>query len=249
MKYIIIFLMIVIVGCSSNPMIKQAEMQHDAIESLVKEDRIIGDSLPDWVNKSGIENGMVYVVGQAEFNVDKSPLYVRKAATMDAEVKLISDAPSDVRILTQNVLSGIGVDSSEFHQIQTKLQTVIGLNGIKINQEKMTCRKIVRYGSMSAYVVRSCWVQASVPLNKLMKAYQRTLQMKFGEYKARQFGKLADKELNRIMNGGKDEKPNTVINVVPRERGDGRRLSSKQTHEIQEQQQSITSNSQRQKLY
>jgi len=230
-KLILILLVITIQSCSTSQVTKNVNAQYQNIEETVREDKIIGDSLPSWVKKSGIENGIVYTVGQAEFSANKSPLYVEKAAIMDAEIKLISDAPADVRVLTQNALNGANIDSSEFYQIQTKLQEVVGLSGVKVDQEKVTCRKIIRYGEMSAKVVRSCWVQAHISLSNLSKAYERTLALKFGNYKADQFRKLMQKEIERINNNPlqhrerQDEKAN-ITDVVSDNNSQRVRLSS-----------------------
>jgi len=191
-------LLMVLVGCSTNPIQRNIIAQQEIIEATIKEDKIIGDSLPSWTRKSGIENGMVYVVGVAEFDANKSPFYIQKAAQMDAETKLLSDAPADFRVITQNAMTGVGIDSAEYYQVQTKLQEVIGLVGIKIDQDKITCRKMIRYGNLSTRLTRVCYVQAFISAQQLAKAYKRTLALKFGEYKANEFKNLMNQELKQI---------------------------------------------------
>ena len=185
-----------IIGCAStNPQLKQVESN---IDELSREDEVIGDSLPSWVEENGIEDGRLNVVGYSEMSADKSPHYIKKVALMDGETKLLSDAPSDFRILTQNALTGAGIDSSEFYQIQTKLQEVFAVTGFKTN--KATCRKIKRYGETKISLVRGCWVQVSASVIKLQQAYANTLAIKYGQGQVNQFKNLMNQELNKINN-------------------------------------------------
>lgn len=199
-KMMTIMLLSLIVSCATNKSVEQIVVQQEIIEETVKEDKIIGDDLPSWTSKSGIENGMVFAVGKAEFDANKSEYYIERAAAMDGEIKLLTDAPADVRVLAQNALTGAGIDGSEFYQIQTKLQEVIGLTGVRHSEDKVTCRKIIRYGELSSRLTRSCWVQVYIPVKELVAAYKRTLALKFGEYKANEFKNLMMDELNNIKN-------------------------------------------------
>jgi hypothetical protein len=140
----------------------------------------------------------LFVVGYAEMSADKNAYYISKAALMDAESKLISDAPSEIRIITQNALTGAGIDSSEFMQIQTKLQEVIGLTSLR--PEVQTCRKFLRYGESTNRVTRACWHQASVNVFEVKKAYTMTLRAKYGDGKANKFDDLMSDELKKINN-------------------------------------------------
>lgn len=217
MKTLICLSLLLLVSCTTSPYRKQIEQQQEIVEDTIKQDKITGGDLPSWVYKNGIENGHVYVVGKAEFDVNKSPFYVEKAAVMDGETRLISDAPSDFRVLTQNAITGAGIDSSEFYQIQTKLQEVVGLTGIKYHADKMECRKVIRYGIMSTAVTRACWTMVSVPLINLTKAYERTIALKFGTYKANRFMNQMQQELDKINNNplmeSKDEDTNSLGDI------------------------------------
>jgi hypothetical protein len=97
-------LSILITACASQT--RQASVGSKTSSALVKADEVIGDKLPAWTDKSGIADGRLYVVGYSEMSADKSPHYIKKAALMDGEVRLLSDAPSDFRVLTQNALRG-----------------------------------------------------------------------------------------------------------------------------------------------
>ena len=138
MKMIMILLFLVLVGCSSNDLVNKTLFEREAIEDMTQEDKIIGDTLPSWVNKSGVENGQSYAVGNAEFSADANPAYVKRAAIMLAAGKVVSDAPTDFRILAQSAMTGAGIDDNEFFEIQTKLKEVVGLSGIYHNQERTT---------------------------------------------------------------------------------------------------------------
>lgn len=156
-----------------------------------------GKELPSWTSQTHyVTNNRLHIVGYAEMSADKNSYYIAKAALMDAEAQLISDAPSEIRIVTQNALTGAGIDSAEFMQIQTKLQEVIGLESLRA--EKHTCRKFLRYGESSNRITRACWHQASVDVFKVKKAYTMTLRAKYGDQKANKFDDLMSDELKRI---------------------------------------------------
>jgi hypothetical protein len=176
------------------------------LEVLAKEDETLGPDLPAWTQDNGIQHNRVYVVGYAEMSANKSPYHVAKAALMDGEVQLLSEAPADVRILTQNALVGAEIDSSEYFQMQTKLQEVLGVQGFK--QHENTCRKIVRYGETKIAVVRGCWYRVSASLLQLKKAYAFTLAKKYGVGKANQFKELMQQEINKINNQKRYEDDN-----------------------------------------
>lgn len=131
-------------------------------------------------------------------SADKSQHYISKAALMDAEVKLMSGAPTDIRILTQNALTSTGIDSSEFTQIQTKLQELVGLTGVEPHQ--FTCRKFVRHGETTTRIVTGCWHEASVNMSDLSRAIAMTLRRKYGDEKASKFEDVMKDELNKINN-------------------------------------------------
>lgn len=158
-----------------------------------------GNALPSWTSKTHyVTNNRLHAVGYAEMSADKNSYYIAKAALMDAEAKLLSEAPTEMRIITQNALTGAGIDSSEFMQIQTKLQEVIGLTSLKPGE--YTCRKFLRYGETSNRMTRACWYQSSVNVFEVKKAYTMTLRAKYGDQKANKFDNLMSDELKRINN-------------------------------------------------
>ena len=86
MKNVIqIIMLLTFVNCSTtNSKFEQVLSQQEFLEDTIKEDKIIGQELPSWIKKSGIENGIVYTVGKAEFDVNKSKYYVQKAAIYES---------------------------------------------------------------------------------------------------------------------------------------------------------------------
>lgn len=209
MKKLLLLLPFLLVGCGSNQ-----KSQTQKLEALaVQEDKIMGDSLPDWVSENEtMADGRIYNVGYAEMSADKSEVHIKKAALMDAEVKLISEAPADFRVLTQNALVGAGIDSSEYMQIQTKLQELIGAGGFKTHES--TCRKIIRYGETSNRVVRGCYQRASTSVSELRKAIFFTLSKKYGDGKAKRFDNLMEKELDKIDDQKRFDKTESLSNVT-----------------------------------
>jgi hypothetical protein len=179
---------------------------------------MIGASLPSWISQvESIKDNRLHIVGYSEMSADRNEVYISKAALMDAEVKLINDAPTDFRVITQNALVSAGIDSSEFMQIQTKLTEVIALGGLK--QGESTCRKWIRYGETRTSVMKGCWHQASASLVELRKAYLFTLQKKYGSEKAHKFDDVMKQELEKVNNhrryDNEDSKASNLPSVQP----------------------------------
>ena len=173
----------------------------DAVSEMVEADRYVDEdeNLPDLSRfKIGMSNGRVYSRGEAELPINNSRSTVERAAIMDGETKLLSEAPSDFRILTQNALTSAGVDAGEFYQIQSKIQTVVGVTGISYDARKTMCKKLIKNDGFETNVSRVCWVQVHIPLNELIKAYKRTLALKFGQNVAEQFKAKMDNEVKKL---------------------------------------------------
>ena len=196
-KITMICIFVVATACSSGKKTMLGD-QRVEVEESVKEDKIHGDPLPDWANASGIENGRVFTVGVASFPAEKAQILVEKAALLDGETKLLSDAPTDFRSLAQSSLNSSTSTTVEFSQIDTRLKTVKGLTGIKYHDDKLTCRKIVRYGTYATVIDRQCWAMVSVPIQSLKAAYERTIQELYGDKTAEKFSTRMDEELKKI---------------------------------------------------
>jgi len=123
---------------------------------------------------------------------------VEKAALADGESKLVSEAPTDFRSIVQTAMSSTEGNNVEFSQIDTKLRRVRGLTGIKYHNDKMTCRKIVRYGTFATLLDRQCWAVVSVPIESLKEAYARTIREIYGDKKATEFNQRMNDEIKKM---------------------------------------------------
>lgn len=143
-----------------------------------------------------LEGGKIYAVGYAEMSADRSPHYVSRAASVDAERQILSDAPADFRIVAQNAMHGAGVDSADFHEITTSLREVFAVQSIR--SEASECRRYIRYGETQDRMLNACWVKVSANASSLREAYRRTLAIKYGIGTANKFDSLMEDELERI---------------------------------------------------
>jgi len=165
-------------------------------EHALKEDKF-SSVPPQWINESGVRGGLVYTVGVAEASANSLENTVKRMAILNGETSLMSKAPADFRIATQNSMNSVNVDENVFTEIQSKIQEVLGVEGFKHDKAKTACRKVLRYGETEAHLNRICWVRIAIPVNKMARAFERTMAMKFGEKVSEAFKKKLDDELKK----------------------------------------------------
>lgn len=209
MKKLMIVFLLPLIACSTN---KKSITYNESEDNSLNEDRMIGPDLPSWVLENEIVKGdRLFLVGNAEMSPDKSEYHIKKAAIMDGEIRLISDAPSKFRVISQSALNGAGVESSDFKQIQTKLQEAIGVIGLK--NHDTTCRKFVRHGESRSFVIKSCWALVSTSISDLKRAYALTLERLYGIKTSAKFENLMEKEIEKINVSQIQESKNETPNV------------------------------------
>ena len=195
-------LMIVIVSmfasCSSKQTVK-TNLEDEAIERAAREDVVIGKPLPSWVNESGIDGEFIYAVGSAEFPLDKSEHYVVSAATFDARGKVLQDAPSDYKAIVQKAIGDSLGTHGDFNQIQVSVSEVKGVAGIKVDNKKVTCRKIKRYKTSGTKLNRICYAYAYAPITKVNEAYARVFKDKYGVSKSNRFKEILDNQVKSVF--------------------------------------------------
>ena len=115
----------------------------------------------------------MYTVGVAETTADNNYNVVKRMAILNGETSLLSKAPADFRIATQNSMNSVNVDENIFSEIQSKVQEAIGVEGFKHDRTKMACRKVLRYKETRTNLNKICWVRVGIPVSKLTRQAYR----------------------------------------------------------------------------
>lgn len=191
-------------GCASNPVRDYKDAQIAAIgnDRVIHQDPI-PEQIPQWTTEEGIQGMNMVSVGVAEGDSDASPIYLNRAAMIDAESQLFQRAPHEYRESVQHAMEGMRIDQSHFQSIQTKLLRLSGVSGIHYPLDKSYCTKVARDNGDFIKVTRVCYQQAVILLDAMNKTIERTFQQYYGQANTAEFKKRLDHEINKIE-GDKD---------------------------------------------
>ena len=212
MKFLSVLSLILIMGCASSP---RQETKEDMINALKQDTYMLDEEekLPSWVNEAGLKDGFLVAVGAAEGNAEQSPIYLRRAAMMDAESQLFSKAPHEYREAVQSAVEGSGLS---FQSVQTKLLKLSGVSGISYPPENSFCHKAVRDTGDYIAVKRICYQQAVILITSMNRAIERTIAQFYTPSKGDNFIKLMTNEMDNVQGGKKDE-PTPNIGIASSE--------------------------------
>jgi hypothetical protein len=192
MKALILILLIGLTGCSSTG------EKHGGIGDLGKDDQMLGDPLPEWVDFEGMKNGYIYAIGEAEYDAEKSPTMVKEAAQHNAKMRIVERMPTDYKSVVIRSISD--ASNGEFNKVEVSKADLQGMSGVSISRRFTTCRKIVRHTKYDKELKRTCFVRASVPIKNFNEAVVRTVKNKYGDDVSSKFEKALQRNIEDSLN-------------------------------------------------
>lgn len=147
--------------------------------------------------KDGLINGEYIAIGSAttqDLDYLQKPLRVN--AESEATARILRSAPSDFKKIIQRAINTLDGDEGSTQESQIMITEVKSLTGIKSNFDDTQCvTSAIPKQDLTYKYVKECRVIVRVPAINLAKAYDYTLDKKYGIQKINQINEILLDEL------------------------------------------------------
>ncbi|MDD3412486.1 MAG: hypothetical protein PHY47_00635 [Lachnospiraceae bacterium] len=187
-----------LIGCSSSPFKEQMEKQAIIMEHMKQGKQYIGGAFDQKFNQSGSDGTNLRAIGTSTYPVTSNENLARSAAIADAKFRLIDSAPTEFKALVQRAIGNSLGYQGEFNQIETSVIEVKGLRGIEVNENDVACKVASEPTTEGGYnTVRECKAIARVPMHQLNKAFDFTMEHKYGIQEKSSVEKILEEQLKQ----------------------------------------------------
>ena len=177
---IIVMSLLVLASCSSVP--KTGDNQADAvIAHMSKPKAVIGKDFDEKFKRDGLINGEFVAIGSVINSVNYHEGNMRIMAEADATSKLLTSAPTEFKKIVQRAISSLDGTNGSVEQNHISVTEVRALTGLKTQFDDVQCVNTATPNTDLKYdFLNECRVIMRVPASNLMKAYNYTLDKKYG---------------------------------------------------------------------
>lgn len=173
-------LLLAFVSCSS--VNKTGDDQTDKlIQHLAKGKTLISKDFDEKFQKDGLLNGHYVAIGTVIDKYSRNEASLKVLAEANATAKLLAGAPLEFKKMVQRTVSSSDDSGGSAEEISVSISEVKALTGIVSNYDDSQC---VSYAipnqDMKYDVQKECRVLLRVPTGNLLKAYDFTLNNKYG---------------------------------------------------------------------
>ncbi|MCM2350176.1 MAG: hypothetical protein NDI69_09145 [Bacteriovoracaceae bacterium] len=185
-----------LVSCASSN--KTGDPGTDAVIAHMSQGpKVMGKDWDEKFLKDGFINGDYIAIGSATSrDIDYFQKPLRVNAESEATARLLRSAPTDFKKIIQRSLNTLNGDEGSTQESQIMITEVKALTGMKSNFDDVQCvtraepRQDLKYN-----YVKECRVIVRVPALNLAKAYDYTLDKKYGIKQQNQLEDILQKEL------------------------------------------------------
>jgi len=169
----------VLASCASN---KTGHEPTDAvIAHMSKPKVVVGKDWEEKFTKSGLVNGEFVAIGLITKNINSHENSMKVTAEADATSKLLISAPTEFKKIVQRAIQTVNGDDGSTDQMHISVTEVKALTGLKSEFDDAQCvTTAVPNTDLKYDFVKECRVIVRVPASNLMKAYNYTLDKKYG---------------------------------------------------------------------
>jgi hypothetical protein len=115
-----------------------------------------------------------------------------------AKFKLVESAPTEFKSLVQQAIGNSLGYTGEFTKIETSITEVHALRGIEVKEDDIVCKMVVEPTIEGGYSnMRECRSIARVPLTELNKAFNFSMEHKYGPQQKNSVEKLLEEQLKQ----------------------------------------------------
>lgn len=197
MKNVVMVLCLIGVSACSTVNKTGHKVTDDVIAHMSQEPRIMGKGWEEKFLKDGLVNGEYIAIGSAttqDLDHLQKPLKVN--AESEATARLLRSAPSDFKKIIQRALNTLDGDEGSTQESQIMITEVKALTGMKSNFDDIACvTSAIPKQDLTYKYVKECRVIVRVPAINLTKAYDYTLEKKYGIHKKNQIDEILMDEL------------------------------------------------------
>jgi len=150
-------------------------------QHLMQGKEYLGGDFDFRFSKAGNDGVNVQAVGIAVYPANANEGLIRKAAIVDGKMKLVTSGPTEFKSMVQRATGNALGYTGDFHQIETSVSEVSRLEGIKQRDADVECKNVVEPTQDGTFRNnKECRAIVSVPFTELRKAFDYTLEKKYG---------------------------------------------------------------------
>lgn len=214
MRVLLLTVILTLASCSSTPLELQMKRQELINEHLSQGKRYIkGDFAPRF-STSGNDGIHVRAVGISVYPAGANEALTKSASVSDGKFKLIESAPSEFKSMVQRAIGNSLGHTGEYNKIETSVSEVHALEGIESGANDTQCKIVVEPTVELTYrTSKECRSIVKVSVVNLRKAYDFTIERKYGLKKRSVVQDILNQQLNNSVNGNRE------VSSVPKGRG------------------------------
>lgn len=202
-KFILItmtFVAFFLVGCSSTPYQQMKEKQDMINMHLAQGKKYIGGEFDPRFTAGGDDGINIRKVGVSVYPSGSNESLVISAAVDDGKFKVIESAPSEFKSMVQRAIGNSLGFTGEYNKIETSVAEVQRLSGIKTSRRDIQCKKVMEPTADLGYRrTLECRAIVSIEKRELQKAFDFTLEAKYGIKKKSFVQKILNQQLKESV--------------------------------------------------
>lgn len=193
-------------ACSSVP--KTGDQATDAvIAHMSKPKAVIGKDWEDKFKRDGLIGGEFVAIGSTTSSINHHEGSMRLTAEADATSRLLTSAPTEFKKIVQRAISSIDEGNGTTDQVHVSVTEVRALTGLKTNFDDTDCRNTATPNTDLKWdFLKECRTIMRVPASNLMKAYNYTLDSKYGINQQGEIREALQKQLVQKLTDEPDRK-------------------------------------------
>ena len=191
-------LIVILVSCSS--INKTGDQKTDALlEHMAQDTKIIGKNWEERFTQDGFINGEYVAIGTSSTdNLDANNVHLKVNAEAMAVGNLLKSAPSDFKKVVERNINTLEGNEGSTTENQVTITEVRALRGLKSNFKDFQCvKKATPNQNLKYSFIKECRVLVRVKANKLMEAYDFTLESKYNRSKEGRLKEMIYRDINQ----------------------------------------------------
>jgi hypothetical protein len=196
LRFTTIGLLLGLASCSSSPFKESTSAQNKITSHMSQPKQYIGGDFDSKYSSSSNDGMTLQTTGRAVYPVATNESLVRANAVSTAKFKLVETAPTEFKSLVQQAIGNTLGYNGEFNKIDTSITEVHALRGVEVKEQDIDCRVVIEPNADGGYNnFKECRAIARVALIELNKAFNFTMDQKYGLQQKSSVEKILEEQL------------------------------------------------------